>query len=50
MHQAALNVLIIPVNQFINLIFLVSGRRENFAIWNVRRRRGWSEMKNSVVG
>ena len=59
-HQCikqTLNALIIPVKQFINLIFLVSGRRENFAIWNVRRRRGWSEhvthclpMKNSVIG
>jgi hypothetical protein len=40
------------------MIFLVgSGRRENFAIWDGRRRRSWNElvtnclpMKNSVVG
>jgi hypothetical protein len=47
-----------PTGPPINMIFLVgSGRRENFSIWDGRRRRSWSEhvthslpMKNSVVG
>ncbi len=42
--KLTLNSLIIKVKQFINMIFLVgSGRRENFAIWDCRRRRSWGE-------